>query len=600
MRGRTWVLVAAAAVLVWALGLACVVAAEAPPAAAAPSPANAQGNADAAAKPDVGQAASEASEPPPIVASDPVLMKEWAKDIAQLRRDAEAGTAPAQFVLGIRFLQGNGVPKDAAEAVKWYRKAAEQGLPEAQGILGACYAQGLGVPKDAAQATEWFQKAAEQGLPVAQLELAHCYAQGTGVRQDDAEAVKWIRKAAEQGFAEAQHILGASYAAGKGAPKDEAEAVKWYRKAAEQGLAPAQFSLGVCYATGRGVAKDVPEAAKWYRRAAEQSFALAQLSLARCYGLGEGIPKDDAEAAWWCRKAAEQGLVDAQFMLGLAYELGSGVVLSQSAALEWYSKAARSYLKEGNRDGALTCYDRMKALEAEHFLTRQLSAELYPRETGEGGAPAKKDVASGTAWPAGGGYVVTNHHVVAGRGRVRLVGADGTEIPSEVVSADAANDLVLLKADPKLLPPALPLASAQPQVGQGVFTIGYPHPDIMGREAKVTDGIINATTGVANDPRLLQVSAAIQAGNSGGPLLNMQGEVVGVVCGKLDALLVWAGSGDLPENVGYAIKVGYVRTLLESAGAKAPPGGTAQPPTEASLEQLAARVRPSVLLVVAE
>jgi S1-C subfamily serine protease len=130
--------------------------------------------------------------------------------------------------------------------------------------------------------------------------------------------------------------------------------------------------------------------------------------------------------------------------------------------------------------------------------------------------------------------------------------------------------------------------------------MGYPHPDIMGGEPKLTEGIINATTGIADDPRLVQISVAMQAGNSGGPLLNMQGEVIGVVCAKLDALMVWAGSGDLPENVGYAIKVGYVRTFLESAGARAAPAGTGQPPAEASLEELAARIRPSVMLVIAE
>lgn len=148
--------------------------------------------------------------------------------------------------------------------------------------------------------------------------------------------------------------------------------------------------------------------------------------------------------------------------------------------------------------------------------------------------------------------------------------------------------------------PALPMASSQPRVGQAVFTVGYPHPDIMGAEPKLTEGIINATTGFAGDPQLLQVSVGMQAGNSGGPLLNMQGEVVGVVCAKLDALVVWALSGDLPQNVGYAIKVGYVRTLLESAGAKGRPPGTARTPAPASLEELAGRVRPSVFQVIAE
>jgi len=183
---------------------------------------------------------------------------------------------------------------------------------------------------------------------------------------------------------------------------------------------------------------------------------------------------------------------------------------------------------------------------------------------------------------------------------VSLVRPDGTEIAADVLSTDAANDLGLLKADRKLLPPPLPLASSLPRVGQKAFTIGYPHPDLMGEEAKVTDGIVSSVTGVRNDPRLLQISVAMQAGNSGGPLLNMQGEVVGVVCAKLDALAMLVATGDLPENVGYAVKVGYARALLESAGATVPTPGPAQVAPEASLEELAARLRPSILLVVAD
>jgi len=87
---------------------------------------------------------------------------------------------------------------------------------------------------------------------------------------------------------------------------------------------------------------------------------------------------------------------------------------------------------------------------------------------------------------------------------------------------DAANDIAFLEvASPKKLPIAIPLATKQARVGDKVFTIGYPHPDLMGAEPKLTDGIIISLTGIGNDLRTYQITVPVQAGNSGGPLLNM-------------------------------------------------------------------------------
>jgi len=88
-------------------------------------------------------------------------------------------------------------------------------------------------------------------------------------------------------------------------------------------------------------------------------------------------------------------------------------------------------------------------------------------------------------WPVTGGYVVTNHHVVAGRKSIVLLRMDGVKIPASVAVDDATNDLVLLKPRySELLPPALPLANRAAQVGGHAFTVDYPHPDMMGVEPK--------------------------------------------------------------------------------------------------------------------
>ncbi len=151
------------------------------------------------------------------------------------------------------------------------RLAADQGDAGAQYNLGNMYANGEGVPQDDAEAVRWFRLAAEQGHASAQFNLGFMYANGRGVPEDAAEAVRWYRLAAEQGHASAQFNLGLMYANGRGVPEDDAEAVRLYRLAAEQGLARAQFNLGVMYETGEGVPPSYVQAHMWHNLVASRT-----------------------------------------------------------------------------------------------------------------------------------------------------------------------------------------------------------------------------------------------------------------------------------------------------------------------------------------
>jgi len=284
--------------------------------------------------------------------------------IVELHRDAENGDAEAQYALGLRCENGDGVEKDLTEAAKWYRMAAEQGHVEAQCKLGYCYVQGSGVMQDYFEAAKWYRMAAEQGNIKAQYNLGTFYFNGYGMRMDRTEAVKWYRKAADQGYAEAQYWLAQAYETGEGVKqgKNLAEAMKWYQKAADQGYAPAQFKIASAYETGNGKKKDLAEAVNWYRKAAVQGHAEAQkklkttelllnaqngsaeaqYQLAQAYETGDGVPKDLAKAIDWYKKAADQGHAEAQFRLAQAYETGEGVKQGKNLAeaMKWYQKAA--------------------------------------------------------------------------------------------------------------------------------------------------------------------------------------------------------------------------------------------------------------------
>lgn len=191
-------------------------------------------------------------------------------DFGALQTQAERGNAAAQYSIGWRYDDGEGVPVDDAEAVKWYRLAAEQGYPAAEYSLGVMYANGEGVLANDVEAVKWYRIAAGHGDAKAQYSIGWRYLNGRGVPQDDAEAATWYLKAGEQGIAMAQLALGMMYDIGRGVPQNDAEAVRWYRLAGEQGSAAAQHNLGIMYRQGRGVPQDYVEAHMWLNLAASR------------------------------------------------------------------------------------------------------------------------------------------------------------------------------------------------------------------------------------------------------------------------------------------------------------------------------------------
>jgi TPR repeat protein len=121
---------------------------------------------------------------------------------------------------------------DLAAALSEWKPLAEQGHAAAQINLGAMYLNGHGVARDDAEAMKWFRLAAAQGRPIAQFNIGYMYESGRGVAKDGAEALKWYRMAAEQGLARAQYNLGVLYASGEGVAQDYVRGYAWLTIAA--------------------------------------------------------------------------------------------------------------------------------------------------------------------------------------------------------------------------------------------------------------------------------------------------------------------------------------------------------------------------------
>ena len=162
-------------------------------------------------------------------------------------------------------------------------------------------------------------------------------------------------------------------------------------------------------------------------------------------------------------------------------------------------------------------------------------------------------------------YVITNWHVVRGTKNIKVKFLNGDKIKAEVLLKDSKNDIVFLKLkqSPQLPSSSLKLGdSSNVRMGDKVFTIGYPAHWVMGQNPKYTEGVVNALSGIRDDPKVFQISVQIQPGNSGGPLFNQNGEVIGITQASLDPQLATESIGALPQNVNYAIKSSYIKKLL--------------------------------------
>jgi hypothetical protein len=202
------------------------------PAAPEATPTPTEPQAGAPVTPAAPEATPAPGEP---VAAEPAEPAPAMTRIEKLKADAEAGDPRAQFELGLRYAEGEGVKKNNKEAAKWMMLAAEQGLPPAQYRMGVMYERGLGVPRDMKLAKTWYERAANAGNRKAMYNLAVLLADGSTGKPDYKNAAKWFLAAAELGLKDSQFNIAILYERGLGVEVNLIEAYKWYAAAAAQG-----------------------------------------------------------------------------------------------------------------------------------------------------------------------------------------------------------------------------------------------------------------------------------------------------------------------------------------------------------------------------
>jgi S1-C subfamily serine protease len=220
-----------------------------------------------------------------------------------------------------------------------------------------------------------------------------------------------------------------------------------------------------------------------------------------------------------------------------------------------------------NSDGRGTL--RFLAINPSEFYAPIIQPSVVPPPTIAAPAPppAQKPQVETVSWGTGffvsaEGHIVTNAHVVAGCRNV--TSSHGGRVTR--IASDEASDLALLESSEKPRFWAPLRGGRGPRVAEAVMAIGFPLKGLLSSDPIVTTGIISALSGMRDDRRVIQITAPVQPGNSGGPLLGENGSVVGVVVSKLDALKMAEVIGDIPQNVNFAVSLGTLQSFLNTNG----------------------------------
>ncbi|HWK43656.1 MAG TPA: tetratricopeptide repeat-containing serine protease family protein [Stellaceae bacterium] len=395
-----------------------------------------------------------------------------------------------------------------------------------------------------------------------------------------------LTTAADHGSVDATLLLGQAYRTGRSLPKDLAKARYWYKRAAEAGDAVGQMAYGKMLLYGEGGTADPAGAVPWLEKSAEQGNRFAQTTLGTAYQEGSGVPKDDVKAVILFRQAAIQGEPYAMVDLGLLTAIGSGTTKNPLVGYAWVSAGHAGVSEEKKRAVAKMLRDVASLLSKEDVARAKELAKAWHRgvdmavlaggagasgkpessskaDDGAGVPPKRSGGGTGTGFVVGDkGEVLTNAHVAGDCSTITLHLAGGVSAPATALAIDRVNDLALLSPALGTLP-RLAFRDGLPRAGEGVVSVGFPLGSMLATDGNVTTGNVTALAGLRNDPRMLQTTAPVQPGNSGGPLVDLSGNVIGVVSSELVPFKVTRGVAITPQNVNFAIKAEIVRIFLD-------------------------------------
>lgn len=221
--------------------------------------------------------------------------------------------------------------------------------------------------------------------------------------------------------------------------------------------------------------------------------------------------------------------------------------------------------------------------------------------TPKAGAGASKNsgrvIANGTGfYVTSQGHVLTNNHVVEKCQGISIEQGGQSTIRGTIVARDKTNDLAVLRTDTK--PPAVTALRGSLRVGENIAVYGFPLGSSLATSGNFTVGYVSALAGLSDDTSKIQISAPIQPGNSGGPVLDHFGNAVAVIVSTATPAIMASASGVMPQNINFAIKTNVAKGFLEANGINA--DGEPQTKQVYDFADLAERARLGTVKILCE
>ena len=307
-------------------------------------------------------------------------------------------------------------------------------------------------------------------------------------------------------------------------------------------------------------------------------------------GIGGGT-LDLRKSLYWCDQAARKGSPIAQNQMAIKYENGMGVSQNRALMYMWWHIAQMEmrWVIHSIRS-AEEYMTPAEISEGKKLATICLSSGFQlcgpkpptvvsrPEPPSERQSPPTNPAPDGTKPVLIGagssftisqqGHLLTNQHVVDGCQIVTIHLPSGLK-KALVVATDDTNDLALLKTDLED-DNFIPISGTNVSLLEDVVVAGYPLSGSLSTTVKVTKGVVSSLAGLGNDYSQIQIDAAIQPGNSGGPILNDQGNVVAVTVAALNKEYFLKEQGTIPENTNFGIKSSTARAFVDANGVKLP------------------------------
>lgn len=398
--------------------------------------------------------------------------------------------------------------------------------------------------------------------------LGYIYENSKVIKHDITKSIKYYELATklykancDNGDADACDQIGSNYTSGYGGVQVDMhmaaqyyyKAAKYYEKSCNGGNAAKCFRIANMYSSGIGIEQNNVTAVKYYIKACNKGYIVGCRYLGYMYSSGEGVIKNSKMALKYNMKAAKQGDALAQSNIGSLYYKGQGVRKNYIFAYAWYSLAT------SNGDDQTGMVDKLESIMTPNQIAIAQNYNPLKQESVKNKNSNLPQKSMGTGFFVNSSIILTNHHVVKDCKNIEIIHKN-YNTKAEIVAGDSRNDLAILRASKENANSLRFRDGKGIRIGEEIIVLGYPLGKLLGSNIKITTGDVSSLNGLVDDTTNMQITAPVQPGNSGGPLLDTAGNIVGVIYSRIDKTL----TGRSVQNVNLAIKSYVAQIFLDT------------------------------------